>query len=87
MLSLLPDSIESVGSHMSQCGVVLHLFTWSFRKRHDTEACARRILEFPLSMDAREVAKELKGEGWYARESDYSSIIFRIERVRAKAGT
>ena len=29
------------------------------------EACERRILEFPLSMDAREVAKELKREGWY----------------------
>ena len=30
------------------------------------EACERRILEFPLDMDAREVAKELKREGWYA---------------------
>ena len=30
------------------------------------EACERRILEFPLYMDAREVAKELKREGWYA---------------------
>jgi hypothetical protein len=27
------------------------------------EACERRILEFPLGMDAREVAKELKREG------------------------
>ena len=57
------------------------------KEKRMTEACARRILEFPLSMDPREVAKELKGEGWYARESDYSSIIFRIQRVRAKAGT
>ena len=48
------------------------------------EACDRRILEFPLDMDAREVAKELKREGWYAWASDYQSIILRIERVRAK---
>jgi hypothetical protein len=51
------------------------------------EACERRILEFPLAMDAREVAKELKREGWYAWASDYASVIFRIERVRAKAGS
>jgi hypothetical protein len=50
------------------------------------EACERRILEFPLDMDAREVAKELKRE-WYASASDYESIILRIERVRAKAVT
>jgi hypothetical protein len=37
-------------------------------------------------MDAREVAKELKSEGWYAWASDYRSIIARIERVRAKVG-
>ena len=48
------------------------------------EACERRILEFPLDMDAREVAKELKREGWYAWGSDYDSIVFRIKRVRAK---
>ena len=50
------------------------------------EACERRILEFPLGVDAREVAKELKREGWYHWASDYESIIFRIKRVRAKAG-
>jgi hypothetical protein len=50
------------------------------------EACERRILEFPLGMDAHEVAKELKREGWYAWASDYENIVFRIERVRAKAG-
>jgi hypothetical protein len=42
------------------------------------EACERRILEFPLDMDAREVAKALKREGWYAWASSYESIIFRI---------
>ena len=51
------------------------------------EACDRRILEFPLDMDAREVAKELKREGWYAWASNYDGIVFRIKRVRAKAGT
>ena len=30
------------------------------------EACERRILELPLEMDAREVAKALKRERWYA---------------------
>jgi hypothetical protein len=51
------------------------------------EACERRILEFPLDMDAREVAKQPKREGWYAWASDYESIILRIERVRAKSRT
>ena len=50
------------------------------------DACERHILEFPLGMDAREVAKELKREGWYAWASDYEGIIFRMKRVRAKAG-
>ena len=50
------------------------------------EACERRILEFPLDMDAREVAKELKREGWYAWASDHDGIVFRIKHVRAKAG-
>jgi hypothetical protein len=35
------------------------------------EACERRIPEFPLDMDEREVAKELRREGWYAWASDY----------------
>ena len=53
----------------------------------DEEACERRILEFPLDMGAREVAKELKREGWYAWASSYDGIVFQIKRVRAKAGT
>jgi hypothetical protein len=55
------------------------------QERRMVEACERRILEFPLGMDAREVAKELKREGWYAWRSDFGSIIFRIESVRKKA--
>jgi hypothetical protein len=57
-------------------------------RRNETrmvEACERRILEFPLDLDEREVAKELKREGWYAWASDYESIAFRINRVRAEA--
>jgi hypothetical protein len=54
-------------------------------EKRTVEACERRILEFPLGMDAREVAKELKREGWYAWASDYENIILRIKRVRAKA--
>ena len=50
------------------------------------QACDRHILEFPLDMDAREVARELKREGWYAWASRYDGVVFRIERVRAKAG-
>ena len=51
------------------------------------EACERRILEFPLDMDAREVAKELKREGWYAWASNHDGIVLRIKRVRANAGS
>jgi hypothetical protein len=51
------------------------------------QACERCILEFPLGIDSREVAKAPKREGWYAWASDYESIIVRIGRVRAKGGT
>jgi hypothetical protein len=51
------------------------------------EACERRILEFPLDMDEREFAEQLKREGWYDRASNHDGIVFRIKRVRAKAGS
>ena len=35
------------------------------KEKRMVEACERRILEFLLGMDPREVAKELKREGWY----------------------
>ena len=38
-----------------------------------------------IGLDAREVAK-LKREGWYAWATNYESIVFRIKRVREKAG-
>ena len=56
------------------------------KEKRMVEACERRILEFLLGMDPREVAKELKREGWYAWASDYASIVARIGRVRAKSG-
>jgi hypothetical protein len=51
------------------------------------DACERRILEFPLGMDAREVAKELKREGWYAWATGYESIVSRVRRCRQKRET
>ena len=56
-------------------------------EKRATDACERRIMEFPIGMDAREVAKQLKHEGWYAQASEYAQIVMRIERVRAKAAT
>jgi hypothetical protein len=50
------------------------------------EACERRILEFPFGQRRPRGRHKLKREGWYAWASDCESIIFRIERVRAKAG-
>ena len=37
-------------------------------------------------LDEREVAKQLKREGWYAWASNHDGIVLRIKRVRAKAG-
>ena len=48
------------------------------------QACDRRILELPLDMEAREVAKKLKREGWYAWAASYQGIVRRIELVRAR---
>lgn len=59
-------------------------------RRNETrlvEACERRILEFPLDVDASEVGKQLKREGWYAWASNHDGIVSRIKRVRAKAGS
>ena len=48
--------------------------------------CERPILEFPLDMEAREVAKELKREGWYAWATEYASIAVRIGACEQKGG-
>ncbi len=44
----------------------------------------RRILEFPLSMTPRTVAKTLKAEGWYGPETTVYYIEFRVRRLREK---
>jgi hypothetical protein len=65
----------------------VNLFRASRGEKRMIEARERRILEFPSTMEAREVAKELKREGWYSLSTDWQSLVLRIERVRAKAGT
>jgi hypothetical protein len=50
------------------------------------EACERQIMEFPLDMEAHEVAKELKREGRYAWATEYASIVARIGRCEQKRG-
>ena len=47
-------------------------------------ACDRRILEFPLSMSPKTVAKMLKAEGWYGPKTTVYYIEFRIRRLRGK---
>ena len=64
----------------------VNLFLASRGEKRMIEARERRILEFPSSMDAREVAKELKRQGWYSLSTDCQSTVLRIERVRSKRG-
>jgi hypothetical protein len=42
------------------------------------EAREHRILEFPAVMDAREVARELKREGWYAGRQFTKLLSFEL---------
>ena len=44
----------------------------------------RRILEFPLSMSPKTVAKILKAEGWYSPKTTIYHIEFRVRRLREK---
>ena len=58
------------------------------------EACERRILEFPLEMNARDVAKELKREGTLSAsdsgptprraKSDFLSVVATIPSLLTK---
>ena len=50
------------------------------------EACERRILEFPVGMDAREVAKELKRESWYAWATETKVSFFGSSACGQKGG-
>jgi hypothetical protein len=47
----------------------------------------RRILEFPLSMTPRAVAKTLKAEGWYGSKTTMYHIEFRVRRLRENGQT
>jgi hypothetical protein len=47
-------------------------------------ACDWRILEFPLSMSPKAVAKILKAEGWYGPKTTVYYIEFRVRRLREK---
>jgi hypothetical protein len=57
----------------------------SRRSEKDSVAARdRRILEFPLSMSPKAVAKMLKAEGWYGPETTVYYIEFRVRRLREK---
>ena len=54
-------------------------------RRYEKDSIAardRRILEFPLSIAPREVAKMLKAEGWYGPKTTVYHIEFRVRRLR-----
>ena len=51
------------------------------------EARNRRMLEFPLSMSPRAVAKMLKAEGWYGPKTTVYYIEYRVRRLREKGKT
>jgi hypothetical protein len=42
------------------------------------------MLEFPLSMSHREVAKLLQAEGWFSPKTTLYHIEFRVRRLREK---
>ena len=44
----------------------------------------RRILEFPLSISPKAIAKMLKAEGWYGPKTTIYHIEFRVRRLRKK---
>jgi hypothetical protein len=57
-------------------------------RRTEKESVAardRRILEFPLSMSPKAVAKALIGEGWYSKKTKVYYVEFRVRRLRTKA--
>ena len=55
----------------------------SFEK-DSVEARNRPILEFPLSMSHREVAKILQAEGWFSLKTTVYYIEYRVRRLREK---
>jgi hypothetical protein len=53
-------------------------------EKESIEARDRRILEFPLTMSAREVAKALRAEGSYSKGTTVYYIEHRVTRLRDK---
>ena len=59
-------------------------------RRSEKESVAardRRMLESPLSMSLRAVAKMLKAEGWYSPKTTVYCIEFRVRCLREKGRT
>jgi hypothetical protein len=53
-------------------------------EKDSVEARNRRILEFPLSMSHREIAKTLQAEGYFSLKTTVYYIEYRVRRLREK---
>ena len=53
-------------------------------EKDSVEARNRRILEFPLSMSDREIAKTLQAEGYFSLKTTVYYIEYRVKRLREK---
>ena len=53
-------------------------------EKDSVEARNRRILEFPVSISHREVAKALQAEGWFSLKTTVYYIEYRVRRLREK---
>ena len=54
-------------------------------EKDSVEARNRRILELPLSMSNREVAKTLQAEGYFSLKTTVYYIECRVSRLRRQA--
>ena len=53
-------------------------------EKDSVEARNRRILEFPVSMSHREVAKTLQAEGYFSLKTTVYYIEYRVKRLRER---
>ena len=53
-------------------------------EKDSVEARNRRILEFPVSMSHREVAKALQAEGYFSLKTTVYYIEYRVRRLRER---
>ena len=53
-------------------------------EKDSVEARNRRILQFPLSMSNREVAKALQAEGYFSLKTTVYYIEYRVRRLRER---